>query len=315
MIIRLRKSLSIIPLGILCLALTPDATNLTPPPGRMKALPVRTLWVWERPEDLSTLDPRTTAIATLDHTILLGRTATVIPRRQSFVYPAGITRIAVVRVEAPGLIGPGLEHTVAGLVLDALADPGVAALQVDFLDARRSPAGLFTSVFCAISAAGCRPVFCFPSRRSPRGAGLGRAGSADSQSTKPCPCSSEWNPIAATLLSTSQNSESASRFARAALAFPRGSGIPSHWRASVFIFFRTAAGEKIFRSSTKTIWPKGPRHETAPAARTVPNRYCSSISGGSGLRSRLFPDVFVRRLYADHPADYAAGQTWRSSSA
>ena len=145
MIIRLRKSLSIIPLGILCLALTPDATNLTPPPGRMNVLPVRTLWVWERPEDLSTLDPRTTAIATLDHTILLGRTATVIPRRQSFVYPAGITRIAVVRVEAPGLIGPGLEHTVAGLVLDALADPGVAALQVDF-DARRSQRAFYISV-------------------------------------------------------------------------------------------------------------------------------------------------------------------------
>jgi len=133
----LRKSLSLLPLYLLCFVLKPDALNLAPPPGRMNALPLRTLWVWERPEDLRTLDTRTTAIATLDRTIVLGRTATVIPRRQSFLYPAGATRIAVVRIEAPGWIGPGIEQPTADLILDTLDGSTAAALQVDF-DARLS---------------------------------------------------------------------------------------------------------------------------------------------------------------------------------
>ena len=99
-----RKLLSLTLVGILCLAIEPDVPSLIPPAGRMNSLPVRTLWVWERPEDLRTVDPRTTAIATLDATIVLGRSATVIPRRQPFIYPATIKRIAVIRIEASGLI-------------------------------------------------------------------------------------------------------------------------------------------------------------------------------------------------------------------
>ena len=47
----------------------------------MPALPARTPWVWERPEDLRSIDPRhltrapdphTTAVATLDRTLVLG---------------------------------------------------------------------------------------------------------------------------------------------------------------------------------------------------------------------------------------------------
>jgi hypothetical protein len=136
MITALGKSLGLIPLGILCLVLKPDALNLAPPPDRMSALPPRTLWVWERPEDLRSVDPRTTAIATLDRTIFLGRAATVVPRRQPVLYPAGITRISVVRIEAPGAIDPGLEKPAAALILDAL-DNQAAALQIDF-DARLS---------------------------------------------------------------------------------------------------------------------------------------------------------------------------------
>jgi len=104
----------------------------------MDLLPARTLWVWERREDLSNIDPRTTAIATLDRTIFLGHTATVIPRRQPFIYPPGIKRISVIRIEAPGDIAPGLERATAALVLNiATSDPTIAALQIDF-DARRS---------------------------------------------------------------------------------------------------------------------------------------------------------------------------------
>jgi hypothetical protein len=140
-----RKSLSLIGLGILCCALKPDLLNLAPPPGRMSSLPGRTLWVWERPEDLRGVNPRTTAIATLDRTIVLGRAATLIPRRQPLVYPAGTTRIAVVRIEATGAIAPGLEQTASDLILDTVADREVAALQVDF-DARRSQRGFYVAL-------------------------------------------------------------------------------------------------------------------------------------------------------------------------
>jgi len=125
-------------------ALRPDVANLTPPPGRMNALPTRTLWVWERPEDLSSLNPRMTAIATLDRTLLLGRTITVVPRRQSYVYPAATTRIAVVRIEAPGTIDPGLEPTAVDFVLDTLST-SPSALQIDF-DARRSQRDFYTAL-------------------------------------------------------------------------------------------------------------------------------------------------------------------------
>ena len=125
-------------------ALRPDVADLTPPPGRMKTLPARTLWVWERPEDLSSLNPRTTAIAALDRTLLLGRAITVVPRGQPYVYPAGITRISVVRIEAPGVIDPALGPAAADLVLDTLST-SPSALQIDF-DARHSQRDFYTAL-------------------------------------------------------------------------------------------------------------------------------------------------------------------------
>jgi len=150
MLVRSPNSLALAALGIFCLALKPDALSFAPSPQRMDRLPARTLWVWERPEDLRTLNTRTTAIATLDRTIVVGRTATVVPRRQTVVYPAGITRIAVVRIEAPGTIAAGMERPTANLILDALgADSAgaapIAALQIDF-DARLSQRGFYAAV-------------------------------------------------------------------------------------------------------------------------------------------------------------------------
>jgi hypothetical protein len=140
-----RKWLSLVPLCLLCLALRPDALNLAPPPGRMNTLPLRTLWVWERREDLRAVDPRTTALATLEGTIELGRVATAIPRRQPYWYAAGMTRIAVVRIEAPGGIAPGLEEATAELILNSIPDLHVAALQIDF-DARRSQRAFYAAL-------------------------------------------------------------------------------------------------------------------------------------------------------------------------
>jgi hypothetical protein len=113
--------------GIILLLLHPDALNLNPPPCRMQALPPLTLWVWERPENLRSIDPRTTAIATLDRTLILDSTMTLIPRRQSYVYPVGTQRIGVVRIEAPGKIAPGLETFATEAILDVAGEPGIVA--------------------------------------------------------------------------------------------------------------------------------------------------------------------------------------------
>jgi len=136
-------------LGILCLALRSDAipTGRAHLSMRMKALPRRTLWVWERPEDLRAIDPATTAIAWLDQTVELGWDVVSVPRRQSFSYPAEAARIAVVRIEAP----PGIkldvaqQHQAVDLLLQSANQPGIAAFQVDF-DATRSQRAFYASL-------------------------------------------------------------------------------------------------------------------------------------------------------------------------
>src|SRR4051812_36468722 len=115
------KLVAIVVLSAICFSLKPDEINLIPPPGRMRALPARTLWVWERPEDLSKINPHTTAIATLDRTILIGSTVKVAPRRQSYIFPAGATRIAVVRIEAAGPTDTVLEPATAAAILEVAA--------------------------------------------------------------------------------------------------------------------------------------------------------------------------------------------------
>jgi hypothetical protein len=139
------KPLCLLLLGIVSLAIRPDALPIISQPERMNALPRRTLWVWERPEDLRSIDSRTTAIAVLERTIVLGHSATLIPRRQPFIYPAGAKRIAVVRIEAPGTIDPSLEEPTAGLILDTLSGSPAAALQIDF-DARRSQQAFYAAL-------------------------------------------------------------------------------------------------------------------------------------------------------------------------
>ena len=105
------------------------------------ALPKRVLWVWERPEELGTM-PAADGIAVLEQTIRLGARAEVIPRRQPFTAPRGVSRIAVVRMEATAGFAAHRDDaelfkaTVESLQRTAW-QPGIAALQIDF-DAKRS---------------------------------------------------------------------------------------------------------------------------------------------------------------------------------
>jgi hypothetical protein len=115
----------------------------------MRHLPSRTLWAWERPEDLSGIDPSSTAIAWLDQTIQIGDSISTMPRHQPMIYPAQTSWIAVVRIEVQhgtnleGELGKTLAQAVASQVLTSAAIPGIAALQIDF-DATRSQRGFYT---------------------------------------------------------------------------------------------------------------------------------------------------------------------------
>jgi hypothetical protein len=126
---------------MLCLIIRPDAGFLASPGSseRMLQLPSRTFWAWERAEDLHTVDPKTTAIAYLDQTILLGLDAISMPRRQPLIYPSNATLIAVVRIEAPpsANLDEAQQQKAIALLLKSAQRPGIAALQVDF-DATRS---------------------------------------------------------------------------------------------------------------------------------------------------------------------------------
>lgn len=138
-------------MALVCLPIRPDAGSRRGASLRMKLLPARTLWAWERPEDLTSIDPTTTAIAWLDQTILLGDEANSQPRRQSLGYPAVAVRIAVVRIETrPGLRLDEdheikLKQQTVHLLMESARQPGIAALQVDF-DATRSQRGFYADV-------------------------------------------------------------------------------------------------------------------------------------------------------------------------
>lgn len=104
-------------------------------------LPQRILWVWERPEDLHTLDP-STGVAILEQTLRLGSSAVEIPRHQPLILPQNTTRIAVVRIETDPSFAPHSKDP--ALLNEAIADlehiarePNISALQIDF-DARKS---------------------------------------------------------------------------------------------------------------------------------------------------------------------------------
>lgn len=149
---RLPRSLTALAvLALLCAAVRPDAAPAAILSTRMSQLPRHTLWVWERPEDMRAVVTATTALAVLDQTLLVGPSIQRLPRRQTVVYPAGVTRIAVVRIETrPGAaLDLAQARVVAVLVLDSTNEPGLAALQIDF-DARRSERAFYTAVLTEV---------------------------------------------------------------------------------------------------------------------------------------------------------------------
>jgi hypothetical protein len=109
------------------------------------------LWVWERPEDLSTVDPATTELAVLVKSIELRQSGILSrPRFQPVKAPPGIGSISVVRIDSD----PGFTATPAatGRVVEEIAHAlpsGVRSLQVDY-DARESERAFYREVLTRV---------------------------------------------------------------------------------------------------------------------------------------------------------------------
>lgn len=101
------------------------------------------LWAWERPEDLSFVDPGTTGIAFLAGTVRITDTGTVMldPRNQPLSVPDGSKPIAVVRIETDPRSRPGLtvdaRLDAASAIIELSNSFKVSEVQIDF-DARVS---------------------------------------------------------------------------------------------------------------------------------------------------------------------------------
>ncbi|HEX5709629.1 MAG TPA: DUF3142 domain-containing protein [Pyrinomonadaceae bacterium] len=105
--------------------------------SRADEIPPTVLWAWERPEDLSFLDPREAGVAYLSRTIhLRGEETLVRPRFQPLNISPQTYLIAVVRIETDGRATPSLSAAQVEQTATAAAESaqavGVRALQIDF---------------------------------------------------------------------------------------------------------------------------------------------------------------------------------------
>jgi hypothetical protein len=107
-----------------------------------RRMPQLILWAWERPSDLSFIDPRKVGVAFLSRTIILrGDRVVVQPRRQSLKVPPGTSLTAVARIEIERNMMAALSEAQRQALISSLKEmanaPGLAAIQIDF-DAKQS---------------------------------------------------------------------------------------------------------------------------------------------------------------------------------
>ncbi len=177
----------------LCCSIHSDVTPRLP--QRMIALPRLTLWAWERPEDLRSLDTRKFAVAYLDQTLTIGSHVHRQPRREPVIFPAAATRIPVVRLEtAPGaILNEETRKEAVQAILASAREPGISALQIDF-DAMRSQRDFYRALLIDLRHQ-MPPNLPLSITALASWCSL-TTGCAASPLTKPCRCSSAWNPTA-----------------------------------------------------------------------------------------------------------------------
>ena len=101
------------------------------------SVPRIVLWAWERPENLSFIDPKSVAVAFLARTIeLSGNDMEVHPRMQPLEVPNSTTLIAVVRISTSHKSTPSLSNdqlrATEESILRAVQLPEIRGLQIDF---------------------------------------------------------------------------------------------------------------------------------------------------------------------------------------
>ena len=102
------------------------------PADPLPGLPRIFIWAWERPEDLSALDPRSAGVAFLARTVFFHHAAvSVRPRQQPLRFAPGAVLMAVVRVESAGAPLPS-PAAAAEAIVPAARIAAVRALQIDF---------------------------------------------------------------------------------------------------------------------------------------------------------------------------------------
>lgn len=129
-----------------------------PPAQRAFELPGLMLWAWQRPEDLTFINPHTTGVAYLAGTARISRTGLIAfePRLQPLSIAPGTPILAVVRIQSEP---HGVVKT-AILVqnLKRLTNvPGARGLQIDF-DARASERVFYRSLLTTLTGQSPIPV-------------------------------------------------------------------------------------------------------------------------------------------------------------
>ena len=134
---------------LLCFGMRPDA--LPRGASRMAALPRVTLWAWERREDLREANPDKFAVAYLDQALTIDLSVHRQPRLNPVVLPSAVKRIAVVRIETTrfAVLDDVARDETVDAILTSAAEPGIAAVQVDF-DAKVSQRKFYRNVLFAL---------------------------------------------------------------------------------------------------------------------------------------------------------------------
>ncbi len=116
----------------------------------MNSLPPVILWAWERPEDLTFLDPERYGVAFLAQTLVLnGDEVAFRPRRQPLKVLPATKLIAVTRIESNKTTGNRVALTesqiekLVSLILQTQQLDNVTAVQIDF-DATKSERTFYT---------------------------------------------------------------------------------------------------------------------------------------------------------------------------
>jgi len=122
---------------VLIVAFSFAACGPAPTEDTGQASPRFVLWAWDRPEDLSFIDPGEATVAHLCGTITLdGDLVEVAPRRGRLVYHRDVDRVAVVRIEHGRDRPPTLDRDQLDGVVEAivtLASPTTDhRLQIDY---------------------------------------------------------------------------------------------------------------------------------------------------------------------------------------